>query len=243
MKKYFALVLTLVMVLGLAACGNKELYDDPHALETADTFYAVGDNGVSVDITEDTAKIMLGVFTPAQLGLKNTIDKYDLVLSATAFEGKNGCKIEAFADGEKEAEGTFMIVGTQCFVFDSLAKKYVPLSADNTKTTVAGSTSPANTIPDDPEITFQYHKENNYLMQQRFSQYDYEALGLSKEVSEYVFIVNGNSGFALDGVKIYYVDVHEKNGDFTGVSLGFSEDAEYIYKDEYSIYAKIEKES
>jgi len=79
-------------------------------------------------------------------------------------------------------------------------------------------------------------------MQQRFSEYDYATLGLSKEVSNYVFVVNGKSGYALDGVKVYYVDVHEKNGDNTGVRLGFSaEGDDYIYNSEYKIYEKIEK--
>ncbi len=241
MKKYFALVLTLVMLLCLGACGDKEYVDDPHALETADTYYGVENDGGSVNLTPDSAKVMLGVYTAKQLGLKNTIDQYDLVLSATAYEGKQGCKIEAFAEGEKKAEGTFMIIGTQCYVFDAQAKKYVPLSSGSGKTTTANSTSPADTIPDDPEITFQYHKENNYLMQQRFSEYDYAKLGLSKEVSNYVFIVNGKSGVGLDGATVYYVDVYEKNGEDTGVRLGFSaEDIDYIYNSEYKIYEKIE---
>ncbi len=242
MKKYFALVLTLVMLLSLGACGEKKYVDDPHALETADTYYGVDNNAGSITLTPDSAKVMLGVYTPKQLGLKKTIDQYDLVLSTTTYEGKDGCKIEAFYDDEKAAEGTFLIIGTQCFVYNAKTEKYTLLSTNATKTTSKETTSPANTIPDDPDITFQYHKENNYLMQQRFSEYDYATLGLSKEVSNYVFVVNGKSGYALDGVKVYYVDVHEKNGDNTGVRLGFSaEGDDYIYNSEYKIYEKIEK--
>lgn len=242
MKKYFALVLTLVMLLSLAACGEREYYDDPHALETADTYYGIENNGGSINLTPDSAKVMLSIFSAKQLGLKNTIDQYDLVLSATTYEGSEGCKVEAFAEGEKKAEGTFMIVGTQCYVYDAKNETYKLLSTSGTKTTAGETTSPANTIPDDPEITFQYHKENNYLMQQKFAEYDYAALGLEKEISNYVFIVNGRSGYASDGAKVYYVDIHEKNGDITSARVGFSEDAEYIYNAELSIYTKLEKE-
>ena len=242
MKKYFALVLTLVMLLSLAACGEREYYDDPHALETADTYYGIENNGGSINLTPDSAKVMLSIFSAKQLGLKNTIDQYDLVLSAATYEGSAGCKVEAFAEGEKKAEGTFLIVGTQCYVYDAKTEGYKLLSTSGTKTTTKESTSPANTIPDDPEITFQYHKENNYLMQQRFADYDYAALGLEKEFSNYVFIVNGRSGYAADGAMVYYVDIHEKNGDNTGVRVGFSEDAEYVYNEELIIYTKLEKE-
>ena len=78
-------------------------------------------------------------------------------------------------------------------------------------------------------------------MRQRFSQYDIAKLGLSKAVSEYVFIVNGNSGYTVDGTKIYYVDVHEKNGDSIGVRLAFSENGEYAYDSDAYMYKKLEK--
>ncbi len=242
MKKYFALVLTLVMLLSLVACGGKEYVDDPHALETADTYYGVENNAGSITLTPDSAKVMLGVYSAKQLGLEKTIDQYDLVLSATTYEGKDGCKIEAFADGEKTAEGTFLIIGTQCYIYDAKTEKYTPLSTSATKSAGEKTTSPADTIPDDPDITFQYHKENNYLMQQRFSKYEYAKLGLAKEVSEYVFVVNGKSGKALDGATVYYVDVYEKNGEQTDVRLGFSaENKDYIYDTDIKIYAEIEK--
>ncbi|MBR4286197.1 MAG: hypothetical protein IKT55_00670 [Clostridia bacterium] len=241
MKKYFALVLTLVMLLSLGACGEKKYVDDPHALETADTYYGVENNAGSITLTPDSAKVMLGVYSAKQLGLKKTIDQYDLVLSATTYEGKDGCKIEAFAKDEKTAEGTFLIIGTQCYVYNAKTEKYTALSSSATKPVADKTTSPANTIPDDPDIEFQYHKENNYLMQQRFSAYEYATLGLEKEIEQYVFVVNGNSGVAIDGVTVYYVDVYEKNGEKTDVRLGFSADGDdYIYNVEYKVYEKIE---
>ncbi len=241
MKKYFALVLTLVVLLSFAACGGKEYVDDPHALETANTYYGVENNAGSITLTPDSAKVMLGVYSPKQLGLEKTIDQYDLVLSATTYEGKDGCKIEAFAEGEKNAEGIFLIIGTQCYVYNAKTEKYTSLSISATKAAGDKTTSSADTIPDDPDITFQYHKENNYLMRERFSKYEYAKLGLAKEVSEYVFIVNGNKGVAIDTVEVYYVDVYEKNGENTGVRLGFSADGDdYIYNAEYKVYEKIE---
>ena len=54
--------------------------------------------------------------------------------------------------------------------------------------------------------------------------------------------MNGKSGYALDGAMVYYVDVHEKNGDNTGVRLGFSaEGNDYIYNSELSLYQEIEE--
>ena len=135
MKRYFALALALVMLLSLVACSDKELVDNPHALETADTYYGVDNNSGSITLTADSAKILLGVYTPEQLGLKNTIDQYDLVLSAAEYEGKNGCRIEAFAESADTAEGVFMVVGTECFVYNTKTEKFVSLATVNNNTT------------------------------------------------------------------------------------------------------------
>lgn len=246
MKKCFALCLVLSMLLCFASCDGKEYEDDGKALETADTYIAVENNNGSIDLNEDTAKTLLGVYTPQQLGLKNTIDNYILVLSATRFEGQNGCKIEAFAEKSETPEGVFMIVGNTHYVFNKSQNKYVPIitkasekpTADTSGETTEGAT--ALNIPDDPEITFQYHKENNYLMRERFSKYDYKALGLEKALAEYVFIVNGTPATATDGETVYLVTVHEKNGDETGVKLAFSETGEYIRNAEKQVFEKLE---
>lgn len=247
MKKYIFLILSLVLVLSLGACKGTGEEDESQIMETANTYIDFQNDNVSIALTEDTAKTLLGVFTPEQLHLKKSIDEYELKLSKAKYNGEDGCKVEAFADGELP-EGTFMIVGKDAYVYNQKKKKYVLLSADNSKTSTKTTTEKTDDttkeeIPDDPEITFQYHKGNNQLMRKRFAKYDIAQLGLSKEVSEYVFIVNGNSGFALDGQKIYYVDVYEKNGEETGVRLGFSEDAEYVHNPELVIYEKLEKQS
>ncbi len=250
MKKYISLILALIFVLSLGACAGLSQEDDGEALETADTYIDVQNNGGSIALTEDTAKILLGVYTPEQLGLEKTIEEYTLKLSAAKYNDADGCKVEAFDEDAKTAEATFMIVGNTCYVYDQKQAKYIPLSTSEqtNKTTASskgeetqGTTGP--NIPDDPEITFQYHKENNYLMRQRFSKYDIETLGLTKAVDEYVFIVNGRSGYSLEGTLIYCVDVHEKNGDKVGVNLAFSDDAEFTYDEKYHIYMKIETET
>ena len=246
MKKYFALSLVLVMLICFASCNGKEYEDDGKALETADTYIAVENNNGSINFNEDTVKTLFGIYTPQQLGLKNTIDNYRLVLSATKFEGKAGCKIEAFAEKSETPEGVFMIIGNTHYVFNKGQNKYVPIAtkitqkpaADTTAEVTEGTT--ALNIPDDPEISFQYHKENNYLMRERFSKYDYKALGLTKELTEYVFIVTGTPATATDGEKVYTVTVHEKNGDETGVKLAFSEKGEYIRNAEKQAFEKLE---
>ena len=248
MKKYISLFLALIFVLSLGACGSGQ-EDDGKALETADTYIDIQNNGGSIDLTEDTAKTLLGVYTPQQLGLQKEIYEYTLKLSATKYNDTEACKVEALDEDSNNVTATFMIVGSDCLVYDKKQAKYISLSnsgkTDKPSASVAGDENIETTtinIPDDPEITFQYHKENNYLMQQRFSKYDIATLGLSKPIEEYVFIVNGKSGYALDGSFIYYVDVHEKNGDKAGVTLGFSEDAEFIYDSEVALYSKIETE-
>ncbi len=247
MKKYISLLLSLIFVISLGACDGLGQEDDGKALETADSYIDMQNNSGSIDLTEDVAKTLLGVYGSEKLGLQKDISEYTLKLSAAKYNDADGCKVEAFLEKSETAEGTFMIVGSTCYVYDKTQMKYIPLSntpsKGNTSTTASAETSgtTALNIPDDPEITFQYHKENNYLMRQRFSKYDIAKLGLSKSVNEYVFIVNGNSGYAVDGIKIYYVDVHEKNGDSIGVRLGFSEDDEYTYDSEIDLYKKIEQ--
>ncbi len=247
MKKYISLLLSLIFVISLGACNGLGQEDDGKALETADSYIDMQNNSGSIDLTEDTAKTLLGVYGSEKLGLEKDISEYNLKLSAAKYNEVDGCKVEAFLEKAETVEGTFMIVGSTCYVYDKTQMKYIPLSniasKGNTSTTASDETSgtTALNIPDDPEITFQYHKENNYLMRQRFAQYDIAKLGLSKAVSEYVFIVNGNSGYALDGTKIYYVDVYEKNGDSIGVRLGFAENGEYAYNPDADIYTKLEK--
>lgn len=246
MKKYLALFLVVAMLLCFASCDGKEQEDDGKALETADTYIAVENNNGSVDLNEDTAKTLLGIYTPQQLGLKNTIDNYKLVLSAAKFEGQDGCKIEAFAEKAETPEGTFMIIGNAHYVFNKTQNKFVPINPAATVKPSVGATgdvtegTTALNIPDDPEITFQYHKQNNYLMRERFSKYDYKTLGLSKALTEYVFIVNGTPAKATDGETVYLVTVHEKNGDETGVKLAFSEKGEYIRNAEKQVFEKLD---
>ena len=246
MKKYLALCLVLVMLLCFASCDGKGYEDDGKALETADTYIAVENNSGSINLTEDTAKTLLGIYTPKQLGLKNTIDNYRLVLSATKYEGEVGCKIEAFAEKTETPEGVFMIIGNAHYVFNKTQNKYVPIIAKNTQKPTANATgdvtevTTALNIPDDPEISFQYHKENNHLMRERFSKYDYKTLGLEKPLAEYVFVVTGTPATATDGETVYIVTVYEKNGDETAVKLAFSENGEYIRNAEKQVFEKIE---
>lgn len=248
MKRYAFLLLSLLLVLTLGACKGTVEESESQIMETANTYIDVENNNASITLTEDTVKTLLGVYTPEQLKLEKGIEEYELRLSNAKYNGEDGCKVEAFSNTETPA-GTFMIVGNNTYVYNKQQQKYVLLSIKENKTTTTedttrdSSSTTKEEIPDDPEITFQYHKENNHLMRKRFEKYDIAQLGLSKAVSEYVFIVNGNSGFALDGKKVYYIDVYEKNGDETGVRLGFSEDAEYVHNPELVIYEKLEKQS
>lgn len=243
MKKYISLFLSLIFVLSLASCTGSGTEDDGKALETADSHINIENSGGSISLTEDAAKILLGAFDSEKLGLKNEISEYTLKLSATKYNNADGCKVEAFSEDSETAEGTFMIVGNSCYVYSKTQMKYVPLNASAvvTETSNASSGTTSSTIPDDPEITFQYHKGNNALMRKRFGEYDIAKLGLSKGVNEYVFVVNGRGSKTADGTEIFYVDVYEKNGDSVDVKLAFSENGEFVFDSEKGNYNKLEK--
>lgn len=234
MKKFFALLLIITAIICFASCDKAKGNGDGNALETAQADIKVENKNGTIDLTEDSVKVLLGAYGSEKLGLQHDISEYTLQLSATEYNGVDGCKVEAFYDGEKTAEGTFMIADNICYVYDKTQMKYISLSKTTSKNDTTASSG-------DDGITFQYHKENNRLMQERFSKYSIEKLGLSKEVAEYVFVVNGYSGYSLDETKIYYVDVCEKNGDKVDVKLAFSEDAEFVYSTDKNGYLKLEK--
>ncbi len=232
MKRILSVAIVIVMLLSLAACGK-----DKSGSETQVSFNDVSNINGSVDVNEDSVKLLLGAFTAKQLGLKDTIEFYDLTLSAYEKDGKTMCKVEAFAEGAKSAEGTFLVDGATCYVYNAKKKDYVLLTTGNVGATKAPATGP--TIPVDPEISMQHHHGNNESMHKLFSKYELSQLGLSKDVKDLVFIVPGNTLKALDGSNVYIVEVYEKNGTKLPVRLGFSEKAEYIFSNKKSGFVKL----
>mgnify|MGYP003290978841 CR=1 FL=1 len=238
MKKIISVALALLLFVSLTGCDGSGQEDEGKVLETANTHIDVSNNSGSIDVNEDTAKLLLGIYSPKQLGLVNPIEDYNLTLSAIEYDGKSGCKVEAFAEDADAAEGVFMILGTTCYKYDSKKKDFVPIVTNKT-TEAETKNNGEQIIPDDPEITFQYHKENNKIMRDKFSKYDIKDMGLDKPVTELVFIVTGHTGYSTDFEKVYIVEVHEKNGELKETKLAFSEKGEFVYLPRTQLYEKL----
>ncbi len=257
MKKFVLIITALVCVLALSACGGGgSLFGGD---VTEQTVIQIEGGNFSVDMDADAAKVILGAYTKEQLGLDKDIEEYNITIQGTKFEGVAGVKIEAFdpeAGKDSPASGVFMIVDGKNYKFDAKQNKYVPIvsdSADNNATTapvqvtsedgsVAETQAPVETttpIPDDPEITFQYHKGNNAALQERFADYDITSLGLANRLTEYVFVVTERSGFTSDGTPINIVLLYTKSGEETGVQFGISENADYYYDKDAGAYVAL----
>ena len=56
-------------------------------------------------------------------------------------------------------------------------------------------------------------KENNQNLQEKFSSYSKEELGIEKNLSEYVLVVAGTTTTAENGETVYIVRIYDKDGD------------------------------
>lgn len=257
MKKYILLLTALICVVALSGCGgNGGLFGK----DTTDpTVIQIEGSGISIDMDADAVKVILGIYTKEELGLEKEFDEYELAISGTKFEGVAGVKIEAFdPEGKKDdpAKGVFMIVDGKNYRFDAKQNKYVLIGGEKATTPATTlkvepitsedgqiiETAPVETtkyIPDDPSITFQYHKGNNAALQERFAKYDISPLGLANRITEYVFIVTGRAGVTSDGTAITVVELYTKSGENTGVQFGISETADYYYNNDTKAYVAL----
>lgn len=257
MKKYILLLTALICVVALSGCGgNGGVFGKE---ETEPTVIQIEGAGINIDMDADAVKVILGIYTKEELGLKKDFDEYDIAISGTKYEGVAGVKVEAFdPEGEKDdpAAGVFMIVDGKNYKFDAKQKKYVLIGNQQTSspaTTVKAEpvtsedgqiieTEPVETttpIPDDPSITFQYHKGNNAALQEKFAKYDISSLGLANRLTDYVFIVTGRAGTTSDGTTITVVELYTKSGENTGVQFGISESADYYYNNDTKTYVAL----
>lgn len=259
MKKYVLIITALACVLALSACGGGgSLFSGD---VTEQTVIQIEGGNFSVDMDADAAKVILGAYTKEQLGLEKEIDEYNIAIQGTKFEGVAGVKIEVFdpeADKDSPAVGVFMIVNGKNYMFDAKQNKYVLIVSEsvNNDTTVAPvqdtseeasqveTQAPVETttpIPDDPAITFQYHKGNNAALQERFAAYDITPLGLANRLTEYVFVVTERTGYASDGTAINVVILYTKSGEETGVQFGISDSGDYYYDNDAAAYVALTK--
>lgn len=236
MKKIIAILLILSCIAVFSACGKNE-EDDGKALETAETYVEITGNAGSISLDENVAVSLLEVYDKESLGLSKEINEYKLQLSPTRFMEEDACLVEAFDEESETPEGTFIILGQQCFVYSQKRQEYLLLTVDgpvqftphNENQEEASTTKPA----------FEYDEENNQNLQKKFSSYSKKQLRIDKEVSEYILVVPGITTTAENGETVYIIRLYEKTGEMTNNTLAFNENGSYAYNSEKNQYEKL----
>ncbi len=238
MKKIIVILLVLSCVVAFSSCGKNQ-EDDGKALETAETYIEVTGNAGALSIDENVARTLLEVYDSESLGLSKDIYEYELKLSATRFMEKDACLVEVFLEGAEKPEGTFVILGQQCFVYMPKTQKYLLLTADGV--TEYDSTI-QETVEDESTTTepsFKYDENNNKKLQEKFSSYSKKALGIEKELSEYVLVATGTTTTAENGETVYVIRLYEKTGKATNNTLAFNENGNYAFDYDINRYVEL----
>lgn len=237
MKKLIALLLIISCISIFASCGKKEYIDDGKALETAETVIEITGNAGSIDLDENVARTLLEVYDRENLGLSKDIYEYELKLSSTRFLDKDACLVEAFNEDEEKAEGSFIILGQQCFVYNQKRKEYLLLTVDGPVKYEVSTESSEQSSTTKP--AFEYDEENNEKLQEKFSSYSKKELGTEKAISEYVLVVTGTTTTAENGETVYVIRLYEKTGEATNITIAFNADGNYAYDNEINKYVKL----
>lgn len=238
MKKIIAILLILSCIAVFAACGKNE-EDDGKTLETAETYVEITGNAGSLSLDENVAITLLEVYDKELLGLSKDIYEYELKLSATRFMEKDACLVEAFLEGAEKPEGTFVILGQQCFVYMAKTKKYVLLT---TSGLTEIETNPSESSQDEITTTepdFIYDESNNEKLHDKFSSYSQDKLGLEKDLSEYILVVTGTTTTAENGETVYVIRLYEKTGEATNYTIAFNENGNYVFNYDINRYTKL----
>lgn len=238
MKKLVAILLVLSFICVLASCG-KEQEDDGKALETAETYVEITGDAGSLSLDENVARTLLEIYDSESLGLSEDIYEYELKLSPTRFMEKDACLVEAFLEGAEKPEGTFVILGQQCFVYVPKTQKYMLLTVSGVTEYETGNAENSQVENTTTEPGFIYDENNNQKLQEKFSSYSKNDLGLENELTEYVLVVTGTTTTAENGETVYVVRVYEKTGEATNDTLAFNENGNYVFDYDINKYVKL----
>ncbi len=238
MKKLVAILLILSCLLVFASCG-KEPVDDGKALETAETYIEVTGNAGAISIDENVAQTLLEIYPKESLGLSKDIYDYELKLSATRFSDNDACLVEAFQEGQETPEGTFIIYGQRCFVYDKKTEGYLLLTVDGAVETTSSHDTQAEVEPSDTKPAFVYDEDNNKKLQERFASYGKKKLGLEKEISEYILVASGTTTTVENGDKVFVIRVYEKSGEVTNFTVAFNQNGNYFFDYDINKYVKL----
>lgn len=238
MKKLIAILLVFCCIAVFASCGKNE-EDDGKALETAETYVEITGNAGALSIDENVARTLLEAYDIESLGLSKDIYEYDLKLSPTRFMDKDACLVEAFIGGSKTSEGTFVILGQQCFVYMPKTQKYMLLTADGVTEYETVPQSDVKDVGETTELPFKYDENNNKRLQEKFSSYSKEKLGLDKALTEYVLVATGTTTTAENGETVFVIRLYEKTGEATNNTLAFNENGNYVFDFDLNRYVKL----
>ena len=234
MKKIIVILLVFCCVSVLASCDKES--DDGKTLETAESYVELTGQSGSLTMDESVARTLLEVYDRETLGLSKDFYDYELKLSNTRFSNDDACLVEAFLEKEEKPEGTFIIYGQQCFVYNEKRKEYLlltvdgPVKYDFTEKQEEAST----TVP-----SFLYDEENNKKLHEMFSSYSKNKLGIKKDLEEYVLVAIGTTTTAENGETVYVVRLYEKNGEATNITLAFNDDGCYAFDAKNNTYEKL----
>ena len=222
MKKIIVILLVFCCVSVLASC-NKES-DDGKTLETAESYVELTGQSGSLTMDESVARTLLEVYDRETLGLSKDFYDYELKLSNTRFSNDDACLVEAFLEKEEKPEGTFIIYGQQCFVYNEKRKEYLLLTVDG-PVKYEKQEEASTTVP-----SFLYDE---------FSSYSKNKLGIKKDLEEYVLVAIGTTTTAENGETVYVVRLYEKNGEATNITLAFNDDGCYAFDAKNNTYEKL----
>lgn len=239
MKKIIAFLLILSCIVVLTSCGKNQ-EDDGKAMETAETYIGVTGNMGVIELDENVARTLLETYTKETLGLSKDIYEYELRISSTRLFDKDGCLVEAFLEGAEKPEGTFVILGQQCFVYNSKQKKYFLLTTEGQKA-VSVDKENVSTTQSVTEIPFEQDVEqkNNEKLHGLFDGYTKEQLGLDKEITGYFLVATGTTTTAEDGSLVFVVRLRDENGEFINHTVAFNDDGNYMFDYEINKYKKL----
>ena len=219
--KIFIVVIIVSAVLFGIAMGVKK-YKENNALATADSAFDVSNDFGTLTVNESVATQMLGRYSNEVLGISKPMNEYVMKLSECQVNNENGCKVELYLTEEAELpEGTFAIVGYNCFKYDVAANKYLLLTEEGAFEVAEQTTS--------EETTLFYDEENNKALHKMFDKFTKETLGFEKAPSEYVMVTTGASVKAVDGKTVYIIKLYESDGTETGYTCAFRKGAVYKY--------------
>jgi hypothetical protein len=236
MKKIFLIAVSLVCILVLASCGTGTQSEEK-VMETANTVYNMDGNSGNVALDEESVRTLLSAFSQKSLGLSKPLEDYTIKLSAATLFEKDACRAELYFEDGDTPEGVYVILGTECYVYNTENNGYFLLTKDGT----VKVTQPNKADSQEATTAENVVDSNDKRLHQMFKGYTAEQLGLDKEVAEYKLVVTGATATSLEGETVYVISIYEQEGFLVEKNLGFNEDSVFRYSESDGAYVKLTK--